>query len=181
MIAAAPSVIEEIRMRNTIPVLAMPASSFSAMGTDMSNGADNFYTSDKVSMQKVSFPTQYGLKVAGNLFVPKDLDRRRPAAAIVVGHPMGAVKEQSANLYAGGATKYTGGTVHQLDENTHPIQREFFDFYRTPRGQFTPASSSAELTTHPTLSSNTKFMNYAIRYPECPARFNLPSGCGRTG
>jgi uncharacterized protein len=60
----------------------------------------------------------------------------------------------------GGETKYTGGTVHQLDANTHPIQREFYDFYRTPRGEFTPASSSPELTTHPTLSSNVKFMNF---------------------
>lgn len=33
-------------------------------------------------------------------------------------------------------------------------------FYRTPRGEFTPAGSSPLLTTHPTLSSNTKFMNF---------------------
>ena len=61
---------------------------------------------------------------------------------------------------AGGETKYTSGTVHQIDANTHPIQREFYDFYRTPRGEFTPASSSPELTTHPTLTSNVKFMNF---------------------
>lgn len=248
----------------------------------MSHGANNFYTSPHVTMEKVSFPTQYGLKVAGHLFVPKSLDRSKPAAAIVVGHPMGAVKEQSANLYAtkmaeqgfvtlaidlpfwgesdgqarqvvlpdlyseafsaavdylglqpsvdrerigaigicgsgsfvisaakidprmkaiatvsmydmgaanrdalnksqtleqrkaiiaeaarqrwveaaGGETKYTSGTVHELDEDTHPIQREFYDFYRTPRGEFTPASSSPERTTHPTLTSNVKFMNF---------------------
>jgi len=60
----------------------------------------------------------------------------------------------------GGPTQYTSGTVHQLDANTHPIQREFYDFYRTPRGEFTPASSSTELTTHPTLTSNVKFMNF---------------------
>jgi uncharacterized protein len=269
-------------MRKIVALFTLLFSSFPAVSADMSNGADNFYVSDLVTVQKVSFPTQYGLKVAGNLFVPKNLDRGRPAAAIVVGHPMGAVKEQSANLYAtkmaeqgfvalsidlpfwgesegqprqvvspdlyaeafsaavdylgtqplvdrerigtlgicgsgsfvisaakidprmkaiatvsmydlgaanrnalkksltleqrkaliaeaaaqrwveaaGGATQYTSGTVHQLDENTHPIQREFYDFYRTPRGQFTPTSSSPELTTHPTLSSNTKFMNF---------------------
>ena len=50
--------------------------------------------------------------------------------------------------------------MHQIDANTHPIQREFYDFYRTPRGEFTPASSSPELTTHPTLTSNVKFMNF---------------------
>jgi fermentation-respiration switch protein FrsA (DUF1100 family) len=66
----------------------------------MPNGADNFYTSDKVDLQKVTFDTQYRMKVAGNLFTPKALDRNVRPPAIVVGHPMGAVKEQSANLYA---------------------------------------------------------------------------------
>lgn len=248
----------------------------------MSHGANNFYTSDRVTVQRVTFRNQYQMVVAGNLFVPKDLDRDARHAAIVVGHPMGAVKEQSSNLYAtklaeqgfvtlaidlsfwgesegqprnavapdiytedfsaavdflrsqsfvdkdrvgalgicgsgsfvisaakidpriravatvsmydmgaanrnglrrsvsvadrqaaiaaavaqrdvefaGGAISYTGGTTHTLDENTHPIQREFYDFYRTPRGEFTPAGSSRELTTHPTLTSNVKFMNF---------------------
>lgn len=247
--------------------------------------ADNYKTfkvSDKVAMYAVNFKTQYNMTVAGHLFIPKELDRGKKHAAIIVGHPMGAVKEQSADVYAskladngfitlaidlsfwgesegeprntvapdiyaedfsaavdflgtrqfvdrekigvlgicgsgsfvisaakidprmkavatvsmydmgaanrdalnhsqtleqrkqiikdaaeqryteflGGETKYTSGTVHKLDENTHPIQREFFDFYRTPRGEYTPESSSPELTTHPTLSSNTKFMNF---------------------
>ncbi|MBD0388402.1 MAG: alpha/beta hydrolase, partial [Nostoc sp. C3-bin3] len=52
------------------------------------------------------------------------------------------------------------GTVHKLDENTDPIQREFYDFYRTPRGSYTPKGGSPQLTTHPTLSSNVKFMNF---------------------
>jgi uncharacterized protein len=67
---------------------------------DTSNGADNFYTSDRVTVQKVSFKNQYQMNVTGNLFVPKDLNRSVKNAAMVVGHPMGAVKEQSANLYA---------------------------------------------------------------------------------
>ena len=66
----------------------------------MSNGADNFYKSDKVTVQKVTFKNQYQMTVAGNLFTPKTLNRNAKAPAIVVGHPMGAVKEQSANLYA---------------------------------------------------------------------------------
>ncbi len=41
----------------------------------MSNGANNFYTSDKVNLQKVTFKNQYKMKVAGNLFTPKTLDR----------------------------------------------------------------------------------------------------------
>lgn len=269
-------------MKKLIVLLTLLVSSLSAVGADMSNGADNFYTSEKVTVQKVNFKNQYQMNVAGNLFIPKNLDGKTKSPAIVVGHPMGAVKEQSANLYAtklaeqglvtlsldlsfwgesegqprnavspdiyaedfsaavdflgtqsfvdkkrigalgicgsgsfvisaakidprmkaiatvsmydmgaanrnglkhsqtleqrkdiiaqaarqrdaeftGGKTLYTSGTVHQLDENTHPIQREFFDFYRTPRGEYTPASSSKELTTHPTLTSNIKFMNF---------------------
>lgn len=71
-----------------------------AMAADMSNGADNFYKSDRVTIQKISFKNKIGMKVVGNLFTPKNLDQNRKYAAIVVGHPMGAVKEQSANLYA---------------------------------------------------------------------------------
>ena len=67
---------------------------------DMSRGADNFYKSDKVDGQKVTFTNLYGMKVAGNLFVPKNLDKSKKYPAIIVGHPMGAVKEQSSNLYA---------------------------------------------------------------------------------
>src|SRR6058998_2159865 len=253
-----------------------------AMGADMSNGADNFYKSDKVTAQKVTFKNQYKMTVAGNLFIPKNLNKNTKNPAIIVGHPMGAVKEQSANLYAqkladqgfvtlsldlsfwgesegqprnavlpdvyaedfiagvdflgtrpfvdrsrigvlgicgsgsfvisaakidprmkaiatvsmydmggvnrnglkhsmtleqrkkilkeaaeqryveftGGKTKYTSGTCHELNENIDAIQREFYDFYRTPRGEFTPKGSSPKLTTHPTLSSNVKFMNF---------------------
>lgn len=222
------------------------------------------------------------MNIAGNLYLPKDMDKSKKHAAIIVGHPMGAVKEQSTDLYAvkmaergfvtmsvdlafwggsdgqprnavapelyaetfsaavdylgtgpfadrekigaigicgsgsfaisaakidprlkavatismydmgaanrnglnhsltlaqrkqiiadaaeqryvefqGGATKYTSGTVHEITEKSNPIEREFYDFYRTPRGEFTPAGSSPLLTTHPTLSSNTKFMNF---------------------
>ena len=71
-----------------------------AKAQDMSNGANNFYTSDKVNLQKVTFKNQYQMNVAGNLFTPKTLNRNAKAPAVIVGHPMGAVKEQSANLYA---------------------------------------------------------------------------------
>ncbi len=248
----------------------------------MSNGADNFFESDKVTVQKVSFKNQYQFNVVGNLFMPKGLDSATRSPAIIVGHPMGAVKEQSSNLYAqklaeqgfvtlaldlsfwgesegrprnavlpdmyaedfsaavdylgtrpfidrqrigalgicgsgsfvisaakidprmkaiatvsmydmgaanrnglkhsqtlearklliaaaaeqrytefmGGKIEFTGGTVQELNADTHPVQREFFDFYRTPRGEFTPAGSTPQQTTRPTLSSNTKFMNF---------------------
>jgi len=241
-----------------------------------------FKVRDNVILYRVSFKNQYNLNVAGHLFIPKSLDTNKTHAAIIVGHPMGAVKEQSADVYAsnmadrgfitlaidlsfwgesdgeprnvvapdmyaedfsaavdflgtrpfvdrsrigvlgvcgsgsfvisaakidprmraiatvsmydmgsasrdalnhsqtveqrkksqaeaaeqryvefaGGEIKYTGGTVHQLDANTHPIQREFYEFYRTPRGVYTPKGGSPKLTTHPTLSSNVKFNNF---------------------
>lgn len=66
----------------------------------MSNGADNFYKSDKVTTQKVTFKDQYQMNVVGNLFIPQGVDSKATNPAIIVGHPMGAVKEQTSNLYA---------------------------------------------------------------------------------
>ena len=71
-----------------------------ALAQDMSNGAANFYKSDKVDVKSVTFQNQYNMKVAGHLFTPKGMRSGDKLAAIVVGHPMGAVKEQSADLYA---------------------------------------------------------------------------------
>lgn len=62
--------------------------------------ADNFYKSNQVSIQKVSFVNQYAMKVTGNLVIPKNINHNGKTAAIIVGHPMGAVKEQSSMLYA---------------------------------------------------------------------------------
>lgn|GEM_PF-5907604 len=58
----------------------------------MSNGADNFYQSDKVAAENVTFKNQYHLVVAGNLFVPENPDWNGKNPAIVVGHPMGERK-----------------------------------------------------------------------------------------
>ena len=249
----------------TVVFMMMLGTSFSSAQTN----ADNFYKSDWVNVEKVSFSNQYKMKVVGNLFLPESMKEGEKYPAIIVGHPMGAVKEQSANLYAtkmaergfvtlsidlsfwgesegeprnavlpevysedfsaavdflgtrpfvdrnligvigicgsgsfaisaakidprlkaiatismynmgaanrnglnhsltleqrkqimaeaaeqryteflGGETKYTSGTVHQLTETSNPIEREFYEFYRTQRGEFT-------------LSSNVKFMNF---------------------
>ena len=243
-----------------------------AISTSMSfaqTDADNFYKSN-------------AMRVGGNLFLPKDMKAGEKYPAIIVGHPMGAVKEQSANLYAtklaergfvtlsldlsfwgesegeprnavlpdvysedfsaamdflgtrpfinrerigvigicgsgsfaisaakidprlkavatismydmgaanrnglknaltleqrkqiiaeaaeqryveflDGEVKYTSGTVHELTENSSPIEREFYEYYRTPRGEVTPEGATPLTTTHPTLTSNVKFMNF---------------------
>ena len=92
--------LRRLGMLAAILGMMMAIISAPALAQDMSNGADNFYKSTVITMQKVTFKNQYNLKVVGNLFTPKDMNKNAKHAAIIVGHPMGAVKEQSANLYA---------------------------------------------------------------------------------
>src|SRR5215203_332939 len=92
--------MKEGLMERLIVLLALMFISLPAAAQDMSDGAANFYRSDKVTVQKVTFRNQYQMNVTGNLFVPNALDRNAKNPAIIVSHPMGAVKEQSANLYA---------------------------------------------------------------------------------
>lgn len=64
-------------------------------------GFNNFYQSDKVRIQKVRFNNPYGIEIVGNLIFPKNFDvKNGKAKTIVVGHPLGAVKEQASMLYA---------------------------------------------------------------------------------
>lgn len=58
-----------------------------------------FSRSDKVDHQKVTFKNRYGITLAGDLYLPKNRQNQK-LAAIVVGGPFGAVKEQSSGLYA---------------------------------------------------------------------------------
>ena len=58
-----------------------------------------FPKSNKVDHQKVTFKNRYGITLAADLYLPKNRDNQR-LAAIVVGGPFGAVKEQSSGLYA---------------------------------------------------------------------------------
>lgn len=58
-----------------------------------------FPKSDKVDHQKVTFKNRYGITLAADVYLPKNRQNGR-LAAIVVGGPFGAVKEQSSGLYA---------------------------------------------------------------------------------
>lgn len=269
-------------MKRVLSLTAVLLMVMSASQSFAQANADNFYKSDLVKTEKVSFLNQYKMKVAGNLFVPKAMKAGEKYPALIVGHPMGAVKEQSANLYAtkmaergfvtlsidlsfwgesegqprnavlpevyaedfsaavdflgtrpfvnrehigaigicgsgsfaisaakidprlkaiatvsmynmgnasrhglkhalsleqrkqlqaeaaeqryaeflGEETQYTGGTPHEVTAESDPIAREFYEFYRTSRGEFTPKGATPQTTTHPTLSSNVKFMNF---------------------
>lgn len=57
-----------------------------------------FPKSDKVEHQKVTFKNRYGITLAGDLYMPKNISGK--ASAIAVSGPFGAVKEQSSGLYA---------------------------------------------------------------------------------
>lgn len=59
-----------------------------------------FPKSDKVTVEKVSFKNRYDITVVADMYVPKNLDKTKKQAAIVIGHPFGGVKEQSSGLYA---------------------------------------------------------------------------------
>lgn len=58
-----------------------------------------FPTSEKVDHQKVTFKNRYGITLAADLYLPKNRAGQR-LAALAVGGPFGAVKEQSSGLYA---------------------------------------------------------------------------------
>lgn len=57
-----------------------------------------FLKSDAVNHSKVTFHNRYGITLAADLYVPKNAEGKMPA--IAVSGPFGAVKEQSAGLYA---------------------------------------------------------------------------------
>ena len=57
-----------------------------------------FKKSDKVTHSKVTFTNRYGITLAADMFVPKNVTRKLPALAVA--GPFGAVKEQSSGLYA---------------------------------------------------------------------------------
>lgn len=57
-----------------------------------------FPKSDKVNHSKVTFRNRYGITLAADMYIPKNYDGK--LAAIAVCGPFGAVKEQSAGLYA---------------------------------------------------------------------------------
>ena len=97
-----------------------------------------FPQSDKVIHQKVSFHNRLGINLVADLYIPKNLDRSKKYPAMVVGGPYGAVKEQSSGLYA--QTMAERGFV--ATEKSSDIDKEFYDYYRTPRGQH-PRSSTA--------------------------------------
>ena len=57
-----------------------------------------FPKSDKVEHSKVTFRNRFGITIAADMYIPKNLEGKLPA--IAVSGPYGAVKEQCSGLYA---------------------------------------------------------------------------------
>jgi uncharacterized protein len=71
--------------------------------THASTAQENYKTfalSDKVTVEKVSYQNRYGITVAADMYLPKNMDKSQKYAAIIVGTPYGGVKEQGAGIYA---------------------------------------------------------------------------------
>ena len=58
-----------------------------------------FKINSKIERKKVYFKNRYGIKLAGDLYLPEDYAAKKNPAIIVSG-PFGAVKEQASGLYA---------------------------------------------------------------------------------
>lgn len=56
--------------------------------------------SDTVSVERVTFKNRIQIDVAGDLYLPKNMDKAKKYPAIVVGHTFTGVKEQTAGLHA---------------------------------------------------------------------------------
>jgi uncharacterized protein len=78
--------------------LAAAISSEPTQAADHAAWDKTFPKSEKVEHRKVTFKNRYGITLAADLYQPKNRDGK--LAAIAVGGPFGAVKEQSSGLYA---------------------------------------------------------------------------------
>ena len=59
-----------------------------------------FAKSEKVEVLKVEFVNRYGIKLVGDLYIPKDMKKDAKLPAIAVAGAFGAVKEQTSGYYA---------------------------------------------------------------------------------
>jgi len=59
-----------------------------------------FELSDKVTRKSVSYHNRFGIKIAADLYLPKDFDEAKKHAAVIIGAPYGGVKEQGPGIYA---------------------------------------------------------------------------------
>lgn len=89
-----------------IQIITTMALSLILFSTGIAFSADSpvwdktFAKSDKVIHEKVFYPNRYGITIAADMYLPKDIDMAKQYSAILVGTPYGGVKEQGAGIYA---------------------------------------------------------------------------------
>ncbi|QFP80357.1 hypothetical protein LG542_08070 [Latilactobacillus graminis] len=66
---------------------------------DSRHGADNWFRSSATKQYTVTFKNIFEMQLAANVFVPQE-PAEQALPALIIGAPIGAVKEQAANLYA---------------------------------------------------------------------------------
>ena len=59
-----------------------------------------FTLNDNVTREHVNYKNRYGITIAADLYLPKDMDKSVKHPAIIIGTPYGGVKEQGAGIYA---------------------------------------------------------------------------------
>lgn len=59
-----------------------------------------FQLNPEVTRTHVYYDSRFGIEIAGDLYVAKDLDQSKKYPAIVIGPPYGGVKEQGPGVYA---------------------------------------------------------------------------------
>lgn len=59
-----------------------------------------FKVDDAVAVQRVQYKNRYGITIAADLYLAKNIDKTKKHSALVIGTPYGGVKEQGAGLYA---------------------------------------------------------------------------------
>ena len=91
-------------MKNILLFLSILIISFTevyAVETQNNENWDKtFQKNDNVIVEKVYFKNRYGIQLAGDLYMPKNIDKSKKYPAIAVSGPFGAVKEQASGLYA---------------------------------------------------------------------------------
>ena len=109
------------------------------LATRISDAEDHyiFDLHENVRREKVYYRTRFGIEIAADLYMPKDIDENGSYAGIVIGPPFGGVKEQGPGVYAnelassgfvslafdpayhgysGGAPRYTASSSNYVED-----------------------------------------------------------------
>ena len=68
--------------------------------TEAQEPPKTFKADPDIEVRKVFYKNRYDITLVADMYLPADFDNAKQYAAVIVGHPFGAVKEQCAGLYA---------------------------------------------------------------------------------